>query len=155
MKKICYKPIGVVHSPFRSREDIEPMRNTRSRGFQNVRGEIEVFPPYEEGLKDISGFSHLIVLFVFHQSQAGRLLVRPPGQRSVRGVFATRSPHRPNPIGMTVVKLRKRRGNVLEISGLDIVEGSPVLDIKPYTPKDRKSSIRTGFLAPRKGRRRS
>jgi tRNA-Thr(GGU) m(6)t(6)A37 methyltransferase TsaA len=147
MNNFCCKPIGIVHSPFQSREDIDPERNRRSRGFLNVTGELEIFKKYEKGLKDISGFSHLIVLFVFHQAPGGRLFSKPPGERSVKGIFATRSPHHPNSIGLTVVKLLKRDGNIIKVSGLDMIEGTPVLDIKPYTTKDRIGSIRTGHMA--------
>lgn len=144
-KKILLEPIGVVHSPFKSREEIDPARNVRPAGFSRVAGEIEIFPPFAPGLKDIDGFSHLIVLFVFHRSGPGKLRVTPPFQTRPRGVFSTRSPHRPNPIGLTVVRLRGRRGNVLRVSGIDMLDGTPVLDIKPYTDKDSRRSFRRGW----------
>ena len=143
-------PIGLVRSPFKRAEDIPRERNIDPRGFDDVEGTIEIFPEYEAGLKDIDGFSHLIVIFGLHQAgprPAGSgLLVLPPLQTELRGVFATRSPHRPNPIGLTIVRLRGRSGCVLRVSGLDMVEGTPVLDIKPYTRKDRKSRIKTGWI---------
>jgi tRNA-Thr(GGU) m(6)t(6)A37 methyltransferase TsaA len=143
---VVLRPIGVVHSPFRRREDIDPRRNRRPSGFSDVRGEIEIDPAFGAGLKDIAGLSHLIVIFVFHESGPGHLLVRPPFETHRRGVFSTRSPRRPNPIGMTVVRLLGRRGNVLEVSGVDMLEGTPVLDIKPYTSRDSKRGIKRGWM---------
>ena len=145
-KNIKLKPIGVVHSPFQVREDIDPRRNFRPNGFSDSRGELEIDPAYAEGLKDIDGFSHLIVIFAFHKSGPGHLLVKPPFESRRRGVFSTRSPHRPNPIGMTVVRLLGRRGNVLRISGIDMLEGTPVLDIKPYTSRDSKRGLKRGWM---------
>jgi tRNA-Thr(GGU) m(6)t(6)A37 methyltransferase TsaA len=144
--RIKVKPIGVVHSPFLVREDIDPRRNSRPNGFSDIRGEIEVDPAYAAGLKDIAGFSHLIVIFAFHKSGPGRLLVKPPLESRRRGVFSTRSPHRPNPLGMTVVRLLGRRGNILRISGVDMLEGTPVLDIKPYTSRDSKRGLKRGWM---------
>lgn len=135
-----------MHSPFGSREAIDPRRNVRPGGFADVRGEIEIDPAYADGLRDIAGFSHLIIIFGFHQSGRGHLLVRPPYQTRRRGVFSTRSPHRPNPIGMTVVRLLGRRGRVLRVTGIDMLEGTPVLDIKPYTSRDSKRGIRRGWM---------
>jgi len=145
-KAVKLRPIGVVHSPFRVREDVDPRRNSRPGGFSDVRGEIEIDPAYAAGLKDITGLSHLIVIFAFHKSGAGHLLVKPPFETRRRGVFSTRSPHRPNPIGMTVVRLLGRRRNILKISGVDMLDGSPVLDIKPYTSRDSKRGIKRGWM---------
>jgi tRNA (adenine37-N6)-methyltransferase len=141
-----FKAIGVVHSPFKRAEDIPMELNADPRGFEAVESEIELFAEFEPGLKDIDGFSHLLVVFVFHADGETRLLVRPPFETKLRGVFATRSPHRPNPIGMTVVKLLGRTGAALRVSGLDAVEGTPVLDIKPYTRKDQKTDVLTGWI---------
>jgi len=143
---IRFRPIGVVHSPFHVREDINPRRNFRPDGFSDIRGELEIDPSYAAGLKDIAGFSHLIVIFAFHKSELGHLLVRPPFETRRRGVFSTRSPHRPNPIGMTVVRLLGRCGNILRVSGIDMLEGTPILDIKPYTSRDNKRSVRRGWM---------
>jgi tRNA-Thr(GGU) m(6)t(6)A37 methyltransferase TsaA len=143
---IRFRPIGVVHSPFRVREDINPRRNSRPGGFSDVRGEIEIDPAFAAGLKDIAGLSHLIVIFAFHKSGAGHLFVKPPFEARRRGVFSTRSPHRPNPIGMTVVRLLGRRGNILKVSGVDMLDGTPVLDIKPYTSRDCKRGIKHGWM---------
>lgn len=144
--EIKLKPIGVVHSPFKKREDIDPTRNVCPNGFADIEGQIEIFKPYAAGLKDIAGFSHLIVLFAFDKSEGRKLLVRPPFQSRLRGVFSTRSPHRPNPIGMIVAKLLGRRKNILKVSGIDMLEGTPILDIKPYTSRDIKKAIRLGWL---------
>jgi len=141
-----FKAVGVVHSPFRKPEDIPKEMNAAPGGFDDIESEIEVFPEFEPGLKDIDAFSHLIVLFSFHAAGPARLLVRPPFETEERGVFATRSPHRPNPIGLTVVRLLGRAGAGLRVSGLDAVEGTPVLDIKPYTRKDQKMDIKTGWI---------
>ena len=145
-KAVKLRPIGVVHSPFRVREDVDPRRNSRPGGFSDVRGEIEIDPAYAAGLKDITGLSHLIVIFAFHKSGAGHLLVKPPFETRRRGVFSTRSPHRPNPIGMTIVRLLGRRRNILEISGVDMLDGTPVLDIKPYTSRDSKRGVKRGWM---------
>jgi tRNA-Thr(GGU) m(6)t(6)A37 methyltransferase TsaA len=145
-REIKLKPIGVVHSPFQVGEDIDPRRNIRPNGFSDIRGEIEINAAYAAGFKDIAGFSHLIVIFAFHKSGPGHLLVKPPFERRGRGVFSTRSPHRPNPIGMTVVRLLGRRGNILKVSGVDMLEGTPVLDIKPYTSRDSKRGLKCGWM---------
>lgn len=143
---INFEPIGIVHSPFRSREDIHQTMWSDPRAFEDVFGEVEVFKNFEPGLDDIDGFSHLILVFVFHKSQERKLCAHPPHDGKKRGIFATRSPHRPNPIGMTVVKLEGREKNILKISGLDMFEGTPVLDIKPYTPRDKKEHASFGWL---------
>lgn len=144
--RIEFRPIGVVHSPFKTREDINPRRNFRRNGFSEVHGEIELDPAYAAGLKDIAGFSHLIVIFALHKSGPGHLLVKPPFESRKRGVFSTRSPHRPNPIGMTVVRLHSRQRNILKVSGIDMLEGTPILDIKPYTSRDSKRGIKRGWM---------
>lgn len=124
----CYEPIGVFHTPYHRTQDIpKSVGQTPS-----ADGTIDVDTQYAEGLLGIEGFSHLIVLFAFHQSTAKPLRVVPPGQAEERGVFASRSPHRPNAIGILTVQLTKREGARLFVSGLDVLDGTPVLDIKPY-----------------------
>jgi tRNA-Thr(GGU) m(6)t(6)A37 methyltransferase TsaA len=140
-----YKAVGVVRSPFKTPEEIPAARNADPRGFDDVRGEIVLDPAFEAGLKDIDGFSHLFVLFAFHRAGESKLRAKPPFDTEVRGIFATRSPHRPNALGLTVVKLEGRQENVLRVSGLDMIDGTPVLDIKPYTERDRKDAIRTAW----------
>ncbi|MCJ7562962.1 MAG: tRNA (N6-threonylcarbamoyladenosine(37)-N6)-methyltransferase TrmO [Candidatus Aminicenantes bacterium] len=141
-----FSPIGIVRSPFKTKDDIPLERNAAPNGFDDVKGKIEIFEEFSAGLKDIDEFSHLIVIFAFHQAGEGKLLSQPPFDDRLRGAFASRSPHRPNPLGMTIVRLRGRNGNTLKISGLDMIEGTPVLDIKPYTRKDRKPDIKTGWM---------
>lgn len=141
-----FKSIGVVHSPFKKREDIQTEKYADSRGFDSVQGEIEIFKEYEAGLKDIEDFSHVIVLFALHESEGYKLHTKPFLDETLRGVFATRSPHRPNPIGLTIVKVIERKGNILKVSGVDMIEGTPIIDIKPYTPRDQKSSLKLGWL---------
>ncbi len=140
------RPVGVVRSPFKEPADLPPPAFAPPRFFERSKGEIEIFPEFEPGLEGLEGFSHIIVLFHFHRAGAAKLEVVPPGESKPRGVFATRSPHRPNPLGLSVLRLLGRHGRVLEVSGLDLIDGTPVLDIKPYTGRDRKSHIRTGWL---------
>ncbi|MCK4555891.1 MAG: tRNA (N6-threonylcarbamoyladenosine(37)-N6)-methyltransferase TrmO [Candidatus Aminicenantes bacterium] len=141
-----FKPIGVVHSPFKKKEDIDSEKFADSGGFDPAQGELEIFQEFEKGLKDIDGFSHLIVLFVFHKSEGYRLHTKPLLDDTLRGVFSTRSPHRPNPVGMTVVEMLERKGNRIKVFGIDMIEGTPILDIKPYTSRDQKGAIKLGWL---------
>jgi tRNA-Thr(GGU) m(6)t(6)A37 methyltransferase TsaA len=139
----AFIPVGVVRSPFRDPKDIPPPAFAPAGFIARIRGQIVVKPKFAPALQGLDRFSHIIVLFAFHRASAARLKTVPPGQTRPRGVFATRSPRRPNPIGMSVVRLLSMAGNVLEVAGLDMVDGTPVLDIKPYTGRDRKSRIRT------------
>ncbi len=141
------KPIGVVHSPFKKREDIKKAKEKGLSDFENSEGELEIFDEFEPGLKDIDGFSHLIILFAFHKARKRNLISHPPHDGKKRGVFSTRGPDRPNPLGMTVVRLLKRERNRIKVSGVDMIEGTPVLDIKPYTPKDLKEKASFGWLS--------
>jgi tRNA-Thr(GGU) m(6)t(6)A37 methyltransferase TsaA len=125
------RPIGIVHSPFGEPTDIPREWNCREGAFDAVAGDLEIFPEHAEGLDGLEPGASLIVLFAFHKAGYSHLKVTPPGETEPRGVFASRSPHRPNPIGMTVVRLTAREGNVLKVTGLDMVEGTPILDIKP------------------------
>lgn len=144
--EINLRPIGVVHSPFKKREEISRSRCIDPHGFDDVEGELEIYREFEKGLEDIDGFSHLILLFVFHKSEEGSLIAHPPFDGKPRGVFSTRSPHRPNPLGFTVLQLGRRERNVLKVSGVDMIEGTPILDIKPYTRRDLKKEARFGWL---------
>jgi len=145
------RPVGVVHSRYKEPSELPPPAFAPPRFFERSTGEIEIFPEFGPGLDGLEGFSHIIVLFRFHKAGCSKLKVTPPGQKKPRGVFATRSPHRPNPLGLSVLKLLGRDGRVLEVSGLDLIDGTPVLDIKPYTSRDRKSHIRTGWLRKKRG----
>ena len=143
---IAFKAIGIVHSPFKKLEDIQSKKYADVQGFDSVEGELEIFKEYEAGLKDTEGFSHLIILFAFNKSEGFKLHTKPLLDDTLRGVFSTRSPHRPNPIGLTIVRVIERKGNILKVAGMDMIEGTPILDIKPYTPRDQKSPIKYGWL---------
>jgi len=139
------RPIGLIRSPYTDEEET-PIQSAFSEG----RGEIEVFPEYEAGLKDIDGFSHLILLYYFHQVKGYSLSVKPFLDDTPRGLFATRYPARPNPIGLSVVRLLERRGNVLQIGEVDVLDGTPLLDIKPYVPHfDERKGATVGWLQDR------
>jgi tRNA-Thr(GGU) m(6)t(6)A37 methyltransferase TsaA len=141
--KIEYKPIGIIHTPF-SRPEGMPIQPAGAVG---VHGTVEVFPQYEKGLKDLDGFSHIILLYHFHQSKEFNLQVVPFMDSQLRGLLATRAPNRPNPIGLSLVKLRKVEGPILYVENVDILDGTPLLDIKPYVPEfNNQRSIRTGWL---------
>lgn len=143
---ISFRPIGIVHSPFKDRKDIPRSRCIDPHGFDDAEGELEIFKEFEKGLEDIDGFSHLILLFAFHKSEEGSLIAHPPYDGEPRGVFSTRSPYRPNPLGFTVLKLVRREGIRLKVSGVDMIEGTPILDIKPYTRRDLKKEAKFGWL---------
>ena len=129
-EEVVLKPIGVIHTPWST-----PGEAPRQGGFApDSEGRVEVFSEYEEGLKDIEGFSHIILLYCFHLSSGFNLTVKPFLDSHPRGVFATRAPWRPNPIGLTIVHLSRRVGNVLHVKGVDMVDGTPLLDIKPHVP---------------------
>lgn len=147
------RPIGFVRSPYKDPSDLPPPAFAAPGFFGRSMGEIEIEPAFAAGLDGLEGFSHIIVLFHFHKARGMKLEVVPPGESKARGVFATRSPHRPNPLGLSVLRLLGRDGRVLRVSGLDLVDGTPVLDIKPYTSRDRKSRIRTGWLQKTRRRR--
>jgi tRNA-Thr(GGU) m(6)t(6)A37 methyltransferase TsaA len=146
MKEIKYKPIGIIRSPFKDITGM-PIQPTGARG---ITGTVEVEPEYADGLKDIEGFSHIILVYHFHLSEGYTLEVKPFMDDHLHGVFATRAPKRPNPIGISVVKLVKVEGHVLRVEDLDIVDGTPLLDIKPYVPEfDIQKVERTGWLSKR------
>jgi tRNA-Thr(GGU) m(6)t(6)A37 methyltransferase TsaA len=133
-------PIGVIRSPYR---EIGPPQGAMA----DAEGEVELEPRYEEGLADVAGFSHVILLFGLHRSRGYRLTVTPHMDPAPRGLFATRSPRRPNPIGMTVVRLLGVEGCRLRVRGVDMLDGTPLLDIKPYVPRfDGPSDARAGWL---------
>ena len=141
---ISYRPIGVIHSPFEVIENM-PIQPAAAVG---VRGTVEVFAEFVDGLKDLDGFSHVILLYHFHRAGKARLVVTPFLDTEPRGVYATRAPTRPNPIGLSVVRLLGVKGNVLRIENVDVVDGTPLLDLKPYVPRfDRYEVERIGWLA--------
>ncbi len=135
------RPIGAIHSPFTDKRQT-PIQASRSQAI----GQVEVYPEFAEGLQDIEGFSYIILLYVFHESSGYALRVKPFLDDQLHGLFATRYPSRPNPIGLSVVKLLARRGNVLEVEGVDVLDNTPLLDIKPYIPEfDVRTEARVGW----------
>ena len=143
MNEIKYKPIGVIHSPFKEPKGIP----IQPAGAQGIDGTVELFPEYTEGLKDVEGFSHLILIYHFHLSKESSLKVKPYMDNKVHGVFAMRGPSRPNSIGISIVRLVRVEGNILHIQDIDIVDGTPLLDIKPYVPEfDIREVEKTGWL---------
>ena len=143
MKDIIFQPIGIVHSCYKETKGT-PIQPASGMG---AKGSIEIFAEYTEGLKDIEGFSHLILIYYFHRSEGFKLKVKPFLDENIHGVFSTRAPFRPNPIGLSVVKLVGRTNNILEIENLDILDGTPLLDIKPYVPEfDAAKTVRIGWI---------
>lgn len=143
MEEIVLRPIGVVRSPYRTREDVPRGLGTR----QEAEGTIELRAELADGLRDIEGFSHLFVLWVFDRAEGYELNGTNPTDGLPHGVFATRSPQRPNPIGLTVVELLGREGPRLRVRGVDMLDGSPVLDLKPYLSGVPPERLRRGWLA--------
>jgi tRNA-Thr(GGU) m(6)t(6)A37 methyltransferase TsaA len=142
-KKICYEPIGIIHTPFHDPVGM-PIQHVAGEG---ITGNVEIFPEFSDGLKDIEGFSRIILIYHFHRSGNYRLQVIPFLDTHPHGVFSTRAPNRPNPVGVSMVCLHKRVDNCLHISGVDILDGTPLLDIKPYLPEcDAFSNERTGWF---------
>ncbi|MBC8415907.1 MAG: tRNA (N6-threonylcarbamoyladenosine(37)-N6)-methyltransferase TrmO [Candidatus Cloacimonetes bacterium] len=149
MKEITFKPIGIIHSPFKEPVGI-PIQPAGAKG---IKGNIEIFEEFKEGLKDLDGFSHIVLLFNFHLSEGYKLEVMPFMEDKIRGVFATRAPRRPNQIGMSIVRLEKVEDNILHISNVDIIDGTPLLDIKPFVSKfdcfDINENEKVGWLKKR------
>jgi formylmethanofuran dehydrogenase subunit E len=134
------KPIGIIHSPYKSRKESSP------QGREEICW-IELSEQFKEGLKDVDGFSHLILFYWLHCSQNNSLIVKTPWDSEPHGVFATRSPERPNALGFSIVELIERDGNKLKVKGLDALEGTPLIDIKPYLPEiDAKTNTREGWI---------
>lgn len=149
-RELVVRPIGVVRSPFV--ELAEAPRQPRAA--EGVRGRIELVPGLglEDAVEDLSGWDYVWVIFWFDRAVGWKPKVQPPRSERKRGVLATRAPHRPNPIGLSVVRLIAVRGLVLEVEDLDLVEGTPVLDLKPYVPwTDAIPGARTGWLEPPEG----
>jgi tRNA-Thr(GGU) m(6)t(6)A37 methyltransferase TsaA len=147
--KIEYYPIGIIRSPFKHLEGMPIQPASAS----SIQGRVELFPEYAEGLKDLDGFSHIILLYHFHRVKELNLIVTPFLDSQPRGVFSTRAPKRPNPIGLSVVKLLRIDGAELHIENVDILDGTPLLDIKPYVPQfDPYPVERIGWLEQAKDR---
>jgi tRNA-Thr(GGU) m(6)t(6)A37 methyltransferase TsaA len=143
MSHIIFQPIGTIHSPFTQPQGA-PIQPPAAA---NVPGTVVILPEYQEGLQDLDGFSHLFLIYHFHLSNQYNLKVKPFLDDIQRGVFATRAPARPNPIGLSVVRLEKVEGNTLYILDVDVVDGTPLLDIKPYVSAfDIRVETRDGWL---------
>jgi tRNA-Thr(GGU) m(6)t(6)A37 methyltransferase TsaA len=144
------RPIGYVRSPYQATSDIP-----KGLGAQHTaEGVLEILPEFEPGLQDVEGFSHLYVIWEFDRSETYDLVGIPPTDDRPHGVFATRSPRRPNPLGLTVVEVLGREGNRLRVKGIDMLEGTPILDIKPYLSSVPEDRLRRGWLGEAEERRR-
>lgn len=143
------RPIGHVRSPYKGTQEVPKGLGAK----HDVEGILEILPEFEAGLGDIEGFSHLIVLWVFDRVKGYELLASPPSDDRVHGVFATRSPMRPNPIGLTTVELLRRDNRMLHVRGIDMLDGTPILDIKPYLTSVPTENLRRGWLAEAEARR--
>ncbi len=142
-KQICFKPIGIIHSPFTeiSGVPIQPL------SAKSIKGTIELNPDFIKGLKDIEGFSHITLIYIFHLISKVSLQVIPFMDDKPHGIFATRSPSRPNPIGISTVRLISVDQNILHIEEVDIIDGTPLLDIKPFYPQfDNRITDKVGWL---------
>src|ERR1700694_2441680 len=145
------QPIGYVRSPYNNLREIPRGLGTK----HDAEGVLEIKQELELGLTDIEGFSHLFVIWAFDRSEGFELLGTPPSDNRPHGVFATRSPRRPNPIGLTIVELRRREGIELHVRGGDMLNGTPILDIKPYLSSVPPDALRRGWLAEAEARKRS
>jgi tRNA-Thr(GGU) m(6)t(6)A37 methyltransferase TsaA len=144
------QPIGFVSSPFKDTAAIPKGLGAK----HEEEGALKILPAFEQGLTDIEGYSHLIVLWAFDRSDGYDLLVSPPSDNRPHGLFSTRSPRRPNPIGLTVVELLRREGGLLHVRGVDMLDGTPILDIKPYLSSIPEQRLRRGWLAEAEARKR-
>ena len=141
---IIYRPIGIIHTEFQDKRDA-PIQGVFGK---QAKGEVEVFPDFAAGLKDIGAFSHLILIYHFHRADVYSLIRRPFLEDKEHGIFAIRHFKRPNPIGLSVVKLESVKGNVLAISEVDILDGTPLLDIKPFVPSfDHRDGAKSGWVS--------
>ncbi|MFI5449971.1 MAG: tRNA (N6-threonylcarbamoyladenosine(37)-N6)-methyltransferase TrmO [Candidatus Bathyarchaeia archaeon] len=144
MQPVIYRPIGVIHSPFRHVKGMP----IQAVGAESVVGTVEIEPEHVAGLKGIEGFSHIILIYHFHLSKGYSLEVKPFLDDELHGVFACRSPKRPNAIGISVVRLVRVEGRVIHVADVDIVDGTPLLDLKPYVPEfDVRKTERIGWLS--------
>jgi len=141
--EITFKQIGTIHTPFTDLKGM-PIQPT---GAINITGTVKIWKEYKDGLKDLDGFSHIFLIYQFHQAKKTSLVVKPFLDDKQHGIFATRGPTRPNAIGLSIVKLLDISGCTLRVSGVDIVDDTPLLDIKPYVPRfDARENVRVGWL---------
>jgi tRNA-Thr(GGU) m(6)t(6)A37 methyltransferase TsaA len=140
---IVLHPIGVVRTPYRTRDDVPKGLGTKHA----AEGTIEILPELAPGLADIEGFSHLYVIWIFDRAEGYELVGKNPTDGREHGVFATRSPRRPNPLALSVVELLGRDGATLRVRGVDMLDGSPVVDLKPYLSSVPPEALRRGWLA--------
>ena len=145
------QPIGFVSSPYKTTREIPKGLGAEHKAV----GGLNILPEFEPGLTDIEGFSHLFVIWEFDRSQGFELVGTPPCDNHPHGVFATRSPRRPNPVGLSVVELLGREGPVLHVRGLDMLDGTPILDIKPYLSSVPMEQLRRGWLAEAEARKQA
>ena len=138
-----FEPIGYVKSPYRSTQEIPKGLGVK----HEAEGVLEILAKYEAGLTDVEGFSHIFVLWVFDRSEGYELVGKPPIDTGPHGVFATRSPRRPNPIGLTVVQVLRREGSSVYARGVDMLDATPILDLKPYLSGIPTEQLRRGWLA--------
>lgn len=143
------RPIGFIRSPFTDTKSIPKGLGVR----HDEEGVLEILPEFEAGLADVEGFSHLFVIWAFDRSEGYELFGKSPTDDRPHGVFATRSPRRPNPIALTVVELLGRDGGKLHVRGVDMLDGTPILDIKPYMSSIPAEKLRRGWLAEAEARR--
>jgi tRNA-Thr(GGU) m(6)t(6)A37 methyltransferase TsaA len=144
------RPIGFVSSPYKVASEVPKGLGAK----HDADGVLKILPEFEPGLTDIEGFSHLIVIWEFDRSQGFELTASPPSDNRSHGVFATRSPLRPNPIALTTVELLHRKGANLHVRGIDMLDGTPILDIKPYLSSIASEKLRRGWLAEAEARNR-
>ncbi len=142
LDEIKYKSIGIIHTPF-TEKDNTPIQGCFA---PKSKGQVEIYPEYMEGLKNIEGFPHIILLYHFHKAEGYTLMVKPFLDKDKKGVFACRYFNRPNPIGLSIVKLYKVSGNILEVGEVDMLDGTPLLDVKPYVPEfDIREKTESGW----------
>ena len=151
MEEWKMRPIGYIRGSYADTQQIPKGLGTK----HTMEGILEVLPEYQEGLRDIEGYSHLFILWVFHKAEDMELVGMAPSDDRPHGVFSSRSPRRPNPLGLTVVELVRREGNLLYLRGIDMLNGSPVLDIKPYTSSVPMERLRRGWLEEAEKRKNS
>jgi tRNA-Thr(GGU) m(6)t(6)A37 methyltransferase TsaA len=142
MQEWRMRPIGYIRSPYTDTQQVPKGLGAK----HTMEGILEILPEFEKGLQDIEGFSHLLILWIFHKSEDYELVGKAPTDDRPHGVFSTRSPRRPNPIGLTTVELVWREGASLHLRGIDMLDGTPVLDIKPYTSSVPVEQLRRGWL---------